>query len=195
MCRRGLTDFAGAYSFGAYAGDLARLIHLFKYRGITALEEPLGRMLLRALPRNERFDVVTPMPLHWTRRLSRGFNQSALLAEQVSRHTQLPVEHLLRRIRNTGTQAGLTNSARRANVAGAFRVLRPERVKDRRILLIDDVLTTGATANACANRLRAAGAARVTVLTLARTDRRHKEFTLPRPETGVRRRSHAAGVA
>jgi ComF family protein len=195
LCRRGVIAFSGAFSFGAYEGSLARLIHLFKYQRITPLAGPLGGMLLRALPRGERFDVLTPMPLHWTRRLARGFNQAELLARQVARGTGLPVERLLRRLRATGSQAGLTNAGRRANVNGAFGVLHPERVKDRRILLVDDVLTTGATANACARELRAAGAARVSILTLARTDRRHKEFTLPRPETGVRRRSRAAGVA
>src|ERR1044072_2209632 len=103
------------------------------------------------------------------RRWNRGFNQSELLARAVSRRTGIPVAKALSRPRSTRTQAGLSNHARRQNVTRAFRA-RP--VEGKRILLIDDVMTTGATAAACALALKRAGAQRVTLLTVARADRR-----------------------
>jgi ComF family protein len=130
-------------------------------------------MMGSALPRDERFDAIVPMPLHWLRRWRRGFNQAELLSRALSRQTGLPVRCLVRRKRFTAAQAGLTNAGRRANVTGAFRVPRPESVKGLRLLLIDDVFTTGATAGACARALKRAGASRVAVLALARADRRY----------------------
>jgi ComF family protein len=113
-----------------------------------------------------------PVPLHWRRRLARGFNQSALLAQAASRRYGLRVLHAVRRRRATSAQAGLSNAERRANVAGAFRVRRRRVVAGRRILLVDDVMTTGATASACAAALKRAGAGYVALLALARVDRR-----------------------
>ena len=172
LCRLGLKGFDAAYSFGAFEGELRELIHLFKYGGVETLAGPLGRFLALALPRGQRFDVVVPMPLHWMRRWKRGFNQADLLAREIGRRTCLPVCGLVARGKATTPQAGLTNAKRRANVNGAFRVRRAEQVKGLRILLVDDVMTTGATASACARTLKRAGAARVSVLTVARVDRR-----------------------
>ncbi len=172
LCRLGLNGFDAAYSFGAFETELRELIHLFKYGRVETLARPLGRFLALALPRAEEFDVVAPMPLHWTRRWARGFNQSELLAREIARRASVPVRNLARRSRATPPQAGLTNAKRRENVSRAFRVPRPERVRGRRILLVDDVMTTGATASACARALKQAGAARVTLLTVARVDRR-----------------------
>lgn len=172
LCRQGLNGFDQAYSFGFYEGVLRDLIVLFKYSNLPVLAKPLGEFLSRALPRDQQFDVIVPMPMHWLRRWRRGFNQAGLLAAEVSRRTGLPCRPLIARRKATAPQAGLTGARRRANVAGAFRVSRPERVRGQRILLIDDVLTTGATAGACASALRRAGAASVTILTVARADRR-----------------------
>jgi len=172
LCRRGANGFDAAYSFGAYEGTLRELIHLFKYQRIRTLAAPLGMMLVSALPRDERFDVISPMPMHWMRRWQRGFNQAELLARMIGRRTGIPVRNLVRRRRATAPQAGLSNAQRRSNVAGVFAVRRRTGIAGRRILLVDDVFTTGATASACAAALKRAGAARVTVLTLARTDRR-----------------------
>jgi ComF family protein len=130
-------------------------------------------LLSQALPREQRFDVIVPMPLHWRKRLERGFNQSELLARVLSRRTGIPVLNALERRKPTAPQAGLTRAQRRSNVAGAFEASRRrDRIDGRHVLLIDDVLTTGATASACAAVLKRAGARRVTVLTLARADRR-----------------------
>lgn len=174
LCRRGLTGFDAAYAFGSYEGELRELIHLFKYSGIQTLARPLARMLLTALPRDRSFDVITPMPLHWMKQWQRGFNQAELLAREVARVWNLPVQSLASRARATTAQAGLTAAKRRANVSGAFRA--KSGAAGKRILLVDDVLTTGATAGACARALKRAGAANVTCLTVARADRRVAEF-------------------
>lgn len=172
LCRRGLRGFDAAYSFGAYEGVLRDLIHLFKYARIRPLAKPLSALLVSAIPRDQAFDAVVPVPLHWRRRFTRGFNQSRLLAAAVAQRYGVAVTDALRRGRATPAQAGLTNARRRENVAGAFTVRRKAAVAGRRVLLVDDVMTTGATATACATALKRAGARRVALLTLARVDRR-----------------------
>lgn len=127
-----------------------------------------GRQLL------DEADLIIPVPLHYTRLVSRGFNQSAWLAATLSRQTGTPCKlALLKRQRRTPTQGGLTARARRRNVAGAFAV--PPRstglVQGKRILLVDDVLTTGATLSACTRALKQAGARDIDVLVLARVVR------------------------
>jgi ComF family protein len=171
LCRSGLRAFDAAYSFGSYGGTLRELIHLLKYSKMRPLAAPLGGLLLRSLPRDEAFDCIVPVPLHWRRQWERGFNQSEALAREVARATGLPVSTSLRRVRATAAQAGLSNSGRRRNVAQAF-VCHRGNAKGRRILLVDDVMTTGSTATACARALKSAGAARVSLLTVARADRR-----------------------
>jgi len=136
------------------------------------MERPLGELLAAALPRDERIDAVVPVPLHWRRRWARGFNQSELLARGIARRCGVPMVRVLHRTRPTATQTGLSNTGRRHNVAGAFQVRRPQSVAGKRILLVDDVMTTGSTAAACARALRRAGAGRIVVLTVARADRR-----------------------
>lgn len=172
LCRSGLRGFDAAYSFGAYERELRELIHLLKYTKVRTLARPLGKLLLQGLPRDESFDVIVPVPLHWRRRIGRGFNQAQLLAREIARASGRPAVSALRRVKATAAQAGLTNSARRRNVTQAFACHRPSAVAQKRILLIDDVLTTGATAAACALALKRAGARRVAVLTVARADRR-----------------------
>jgi ComF family protein len=172
LCRGNLQGFDAAYSFGAYEGALRELIHLFKYGRIRTLARPLAGHLVSAFPREERFDAIVPMPLHWFRRWQRGFNQSALLAREIGRRCALPVVHAVRRRRATRPQAGLSNARRRVNVAGAFSPARGRSVRGLRVLLVDDVMTTGATASACARALKNAGASYVAVLALARADRR-----------------------
>ena len=170
LCRRGARGFDAAYSFGFYENELRKLIHVFKYGRVETLAKPLGRLLVRALPRGQTYDLIVPLPLHWRKRWQRGFNQAALLAREIGRKTHLPVKSIARRVRQTASQAGLTSAKRRENVSGAFRVR--ARLDGHRVLLIDDVMTTGATAASCARALKRAGAAQVTLLTLARADRR-----------------------
>ncbi len=178
LCRLGLTGFDSVYTFGSYEDTLRGLIHLFKYNQVRPLAAPLGALLARAIPREHRFDVIVPMPLHWKKRWSRGYNQSELLAKEIARRWGLPVSKMVRRTKATAPQAGLSNSKRRLNVRGAFAARKS--VKGLRVLLIDDVLTTGATASACARVLKRAGASHVAVAAVARTDRR---ISLDRSET------------
>jgi ComF family protein len=172
LCRLGLTGFDAVYSYGSYEGALRKLIHLFKFDKVHTLAGPLAKFLSLALPREERFDVIVPMPLHWKRRWERGFNQSELLARAIARRWNVPVEQAVRRVKPTAPQAGLTNAKRRANVSGAFQARKGRRLDRARVLLVDDVMTTGATAAACARVLKRAGAAHVALLAVARTDRR-----------------------
>jgi ComF family protein len=172
LCRSGLRGFDAAYCFGAYEGVLRELIHLYKYGGIKTLARPLGDLLAAALPRDLEWNAVVPVPLHWRRQWKRGFNQSELLAQTIARRTGLPVVNALRRVHATQTQAGLSKTNRRRNVAAAFRCKQPGAVAGKRILLIDDVMTTGSTAAACAFALKRAGARKVALLTVARVDRR-----------------------
>lgn len=153
--------------------DVARdLVHLLKYGDRLDLVKPFATWMARAgneLLRDS--DALVPVPLHWTRLFQRRFNQSAALARAISRQSRQPViDDALVRVRATPPQVGLARDERAKNVHGAFAIEKADRwkVKSKRIVLIDDVLTTGATANACARILRRAGAARVEVLTLAR---------------------------
>lgn len=170
LCRSGRRGFDSAYCYGAYEGTLRELIHLFKYNGVRRLAGPLSRFLAAALPLDQQFDAVTPVPLHWRKRWQRGFNQSELLGKAIARRRGIPLLRVLRRGSATRAQAGLSNAQRRENVEGAFQARR--RVPGLRILLVDDVMTTGATAAACARALIKAGARSVSLLTLARVDRR-----------------------
>ena len=172
LCRNGLRGFDAAYCFGPYEGILREWIHLYKYGRVKTMAQPLGELLAEAVPPEEPFDAVVPVPLHWIRRWRRGFNQSELLARGLARRLRIPLLSALRRTRSTETQAGLSNTARRRNVARAFRCRRTRAVAGKRVLLIDDVMTTGSTAAACALALKRAGAVRIVLATVARVDRR-----------------------
>ncbi|MBL9115201.1 MAG: ComF family protein [Verrucomicrobiaceae bacterium] len=171
-------DFAIA---GYHAeGAVRELIHKFKYGGDLGLRECLGAMLLTALddPRfaSERLQdwVLVPVPLHGARRREREFNQSEELCLQVSRARNIPFLEALRRIRSTGHQASLTRKQRLENLKSAFEVKKAFRgesglLAGRKVLLVDDVFTTGATTHACARVLtRHAGVEKVVVITVAR---------------------------
>lgn len=173
-CRAGLRAFDRAASFGAYEGTLRSLIHLLKYKGMKPLARPLAELMNRALAVDAAFDAIVPVPLYWRRQWGRGFNQAELLARHVGKQRGLSVINALRRRRATDTQASLATTGRRKNVAGAFTVRRNADVAGKRILLIDDVMTTGATAGACASVLKKAGAKSISLLTVARVDRRSK---------------------
>ncbi len=174
LCRLGVNGFDAAYTYGSYQGRLRDLIHLMKYQRIHTLARPLAELALQAFPRDERFDVIVPMPMHWWRRWRRGFNQATLLAKMIGRRTGIPVIAAVRRKKASPPQAGLSSAQRRKNVAGVFSPADRTAVCGKRVLLVDDVLTTGSTASACARSLKRAGAAYVAVLTLARTDRRYQ---------------------
>jgi ComF family protein len=172
VCRSGLRGFDRAACFGFYEGTLRSLIHLYKYAGMKPLARPLARLLEQAVSIDEPLDAVIAVPLHWRKRWQRGFNQSELLARHIARRRGVPLLDALRRKRPTEVQASLAVAGRRRNVAGAFAARTGADLTGKRILLIDDVMTTGATASACATALKRAGAKSVSLATLARVDRR-----------------------
>jgi len=168
-CRHTPPVFTIARSLAAYEGPLRHAIHALKYRQQKAVAEPLGALLARSVPAEVALGVgsVVPVPLHPARQATRGFNQSALLAHHVARALGVPLApRAIRRVRQEASQAGLGAAARRRNVLTAFE---PDTgTVSGRALLIDDVFSTGATADACARALLARGAQGVAVLTLAR---------------------------
>lgn len=151
------------------SNPLATVIQSLKYDRDISLAPLLSGLLLRYLPILAPFDLILPVPLHRERLRWRGFNQAVLLARRLSRHSRKPLA-LRALIRHVATkpQVELGEAERRQNVRGAFEVRDRGVVHQRRVLLIDDVLTTGATVDECARTLRRAGASQVDVLTLAR---------------------------
>ena len=179
-CESHPNHYDTARSVGCYASSLRSVIHHYKYHTAAHLAAPLGRLMWHALGtyfQSADMDLVVPVPLHHRRLRSRGFNQSALLLRQWSslasaRGQQIDQPRietgLLFRHRPTLAQTGLSKARRAENLRRAFSVCNKAALKGKRVLLVDDVLTTGATANACAHVLKRAGAVRVDVLTLAR---------------------------
>lgn len=162
--------YVKAWTLYPYLPPLQDAICLFKYRGKVSLAKPLGHLMIAAIPASLDADLVIPVPLHPTRLREREFNQSLLLADQVATHLHLPLSFTnLVRIVPSEPQSTLSRKERMKNLRRAFAVRRPESIAQKRILLIDDVFTTGTTTNECAKVLRSAGAEAVFVLTLART--------------------------
>jgi ComF family protein len=159
--------------------DVARtLVHALKYQDRTDLAPAMGRWMARAGQELlDDADVLVPVPLHWRRGWSRRYNQSGALARIIERESGVKVAaEALRRIRPTEQQIGLSRPQRASNVQGAFKVA-PDRqhlISDRRVVLIDDVLTSGATVDACARALLRAKAAAVDVLVFARVVDGHR---------------------
>lgn len=180
VCTLAPPPFARIVTFATYREDLRRAIHALKFRRIRPIATPLGQMLAQAIVSLAASApgsmLVVPVPLHPRRQRARGFNQARLLATAALRslHSSHPDWHLelspasLVRQRETVQQASLKPRQRRINLEQAFRVARPQQVKGRAILLIDDIVTTGTTARACSQALLDAGADSVFVAALAR---------------------------
>ncbi len=151
--------------------DVARdLVHALKYGDRLDLANTMGRWMARAgRELLAEADALVPVPLHWRRLWARRFNQAAALAEAISGASGVPVCHAVKRVRATPQQVGLTRAERAANVQGAFRVPSGGApARGRRLVLVDDVLTSGATIDTCARALLRAGAKSVDVLVFAR---------------------------
>jgi ComF family protein len=158
------------YTVNGYEGLLRACIHALKYDGTTRLASPLGQLLARAyLAYHIKADVILPVPLHAERYKQRGYNHAELLAHTCADALGVPlVTNVLVRTRATRAQVGLTARERQQNVLNAFHVTATSTVYKRRVIIIDDVCTTGATLEACAFTLLAAGVTSVNGLVLAR---------------------------
>jgi ComF family protein len=164
--------FRSARSAVVAGGLVLEVIHRYKYQRALWFERFLADLLARqAEPvlRQEKWDMIVPVPLHSAKKREREFNQAERLATRLNAVTRIPVNHrLLQRTEPTRTQTRLTRSQRAANVRNAFAMLNGQPLHGERIVLLDDVLTTGATTSACAKVLSAAGAGEVCVWTVAR---------------------------
>lgn len=185
LCQTAQPPFERAVAFGSYEGSLRDLVHLLKFDQVRPVAQVLGRMLaesMRALEPSLPAGtiVVVPVPLHRHKLSQRGFNQAELIFRAA--HKQLLRREewkgrfkffpgILTRVRDTGSQVGLTRHQRRQNLRGAFTVKDATPILHRGVLLVDDVYTTGATASECARVLRRAGASHVWVATVGRTQR------------------------
>jgi ComF family protein len=171
-CREMELHFSSARSAVVARTIVLETIHRFKYQRALWFENFLADLLLReAVPalRGQNWNFIAPVPLHPVKHREREFNQAERLARHLSAATKIPVNtKLLRRVRTTRTQTLLTREQRAENVRGAFAIQKGTRLNGEKIILVDDVFTTGATTSACARTLLAAGAGDVCVWTVAR---------------------------
>lgn len=188
VCRRGDYEFDFARSYGLYAEPLRSAILLLKFRRRARLGLRLGELLALLWTTHPEFrevehPMLVPVPLHHSRQRERGFNQAEVLARGLniaSQGIRPEVDpRCLERVRPTAPQAGLSFSERRENVRGVFKVISPDRVRGRVAVLVDDVMTTGATLSSCASALKGAKAHRVLAITLARATPQFSDAATP----------------
>jgi ComF family protein len=169
-CRERPPAFDRLLALWTYRPPLDAVVQGLKFRRLDYLGRHLARALADGLGEDlDGFDGIIPVPLHWQRRLARGYNQAERIASPLAARLGLPLVPALRRTRRTPPQTSLGKAARLANLRQVFRVPRPGRVRGLRLLLVDDVATTGATLDMAAAALRRAGAAGITAVVAART--------------------------
>ena len=171
-CAHRTMHFDAAVAAYRGRGVVRQIIHEFKYGRQIHLQHLVARWLRAALDderlRGRKFDVIVPVPLHASRQRERGFNQAKLIAQSLSADTSIPARPLLERVRYTTTQTALDRAERMENLHNAFRLRKKADVRALRVLLVDDVLTTGSTLSECARVLKRAGALSVHAATAAR---------------------------
>jgi ComF family protein len=170
-CRPQSLAFESAFRLGEYDQHLQVAVLRLKHLNGEGLADLLGRAFAEcrgADLRAANCELVVPVPLHWMRRMGRGYNQSEAVARELAAGIGVPFAHALRRAKWTPQQLQPSREARRANVKGAFLVRKGASVAGKSVLLVDDVMTTGSTLNECARVLKSAGAVRVCVAVLAR---------------------------
>jgi len=180
LCGRCLTEekpYALARSVGRYEGPILTAIHRFKYHGKTGIGKALGNIMAdyaSGIWEMGTFDLIIPVPLHIKRLRERGFNQAVILARELSKRFHVPLDFSsLKRVRFTPPQVGLGRQERSVNVKGAFSITTPQLLSGKKILLVDDVYTTGSTLVECSRVLVDANAEAVAVLTMARATGEH----------------------
>lgn len=170
-CMTKKKHFTMARALGSYEGTLQEAIHRWKYQGKTHLTPFFGKWMEEGLSRYwapNPFDLLIPVPLHKKRLRERGFNQALLLVKELSHRTGISyLKRVLQKRKSTAPQVHLSGVEREKSIRGSFQVIGGESLEGKSILLVDDVYTTGATVNECAKVVRASGAERVDVLTLA----------------------------
>ena len=184
QCRENQPEFPGPkknISFIAqwtalwyYVGNVRESMHRFKFRGARSHAEPFGRLLAMHLMQKQfhHVDLITWAPISFRRNLERGYDQDKLICKVVARELGLQAVSVLKKRRHTQAQSGLSDaSQRKANVLGAYQVRNPQLIAGKRILLIDDIVTTGATASECARTLLAAGAKEVIFAAVAASEK------------------------
>ena len=164
----------GIYSAAAYEGVLREAIHRFKFNKRKNLAEPLAILSVQYLSRLPDFDknavdLIVPVPLHKQRLHDRGYNQVELIVRIIGKYLEIPVLPALERVKHTEPQFNLKREERFTNITGAFKVSTPGAVYEKRVLLVDDIYTTGATINECTKTLRIAGAKKIETFTLSRS--------------------------
>jgi len=168
-CLHGYHPYYQAMSILEYRRGVPELIHRYKYQRERILAKPMIEWMTQGVKmKGWHFDIIVPVPLHPKRRRERGFNQAAILAQGIGRNLSKPVicDNLIR-VKDTPTQVALDRQNRMANLQGAFKVREPKSFKDKTVLLVDDVYTTGATVDQCTRIILGAGADKIYVLTLA----------------------------
>lgn len=191
LCQKKAPPFTRAVAHGSYSGNLRELIHLLKYEQVRPAANVLGEFLAEAIAGFEmnlaNRVLVVPVPLYKSKHRQRGFNQAELIAKAALKFKDsekfVLKSRLLKRLRPTESQIGLTRHQRRENIRGAFGILHPEEIAGHEVLLVDDVFTTGTTVSECARILIRAGASKVWVATVARTLKMEKQLIeMPRWE-------------
>ena len=180
LCGQCLTEerpYALARSVGRYEGALLTAIHKFKYHGKTGIGKALGNIMAdfaSGIWEMGTFDLIIPVPLHIKKLRERGFNQAVIMARELSKRFAVPLDFSsLKRVKFTPPQVGMGRKERSLNVKGAFSAVKPRNISGKKILLIDDVYTTGSTLMECSRVLIGAHAGAVAILTMARATGEH----------------------
>ena len=178
-CHNHRPAFRSHRSIVFYTKEIRQAILLFKFYHKRHYAIPMGSLMSSYL--SQSYDLITAVPISKRRYRERGYNQSRLLAEQIERLRGIPYAETLKKIKNTPPQSKLNHRKRQENIKNAFSAIQPETLVGKRILLIDDICTTGATLNECARVLMKAGAAYVDALTFAMADKRIKQIDGTQP--------------